>query len=78
MSVIYSAAHEMREIKRLELHVKCPTLLPGMNKNGICTKILVNFQSELRDTPYLLNARSRVLLEKLTVPLLVKKFAAFY
>ena len=42
MSVICRAALEKREIKRFELNVKCPTLLSGMNKNGICPKILVH------------------------------------
>jgi hypothetical protein len=42
MSATQTAALEKREIKRFELHVKCPTLLSGMNKNGICPKILVN------------------------------------
>jgi len=47
--VISRAALETREIKRFELQVKCPILLSDMNKNGICPKIAVKFQSELQD-----------------------------
>ena len=38
----------MRDIKRFELHVNCPTLLSRMNKNGICQKILVNAKANYK------------------------------
>jgi hypothetical protein len=46
--VMSRAALEMWEITRLEPHAKCPTLLRGVNKSGICPQVLVKFQGDLR------------------------------